>query len=210
MLDRTIYGAADFSFHEREFAELNGVTFHRELAVTAVLEHCAEEDVPPPSWAVREAADLLIRLLKSEKPTKRGRTARCIGRYRQDYWDIDRWEAVEAIRRTKKKVRYELKLLRELPAASHPKHRKSIERMQNWLRHGDFECAAMSLTGRDAKASAQTIRKSHREVKRRAGKGPMPDRYYLFNDRFLQKIGLQGVQDRKRGTKSFPLYDLKP
>jgi hypothetical protein len=211
MLDRTNATAiaAEVAFHEQVFAELDAVKFHRELAVMAALEHCVAEEVPPPAWAVREATDLLIRSLNGKNPAKRGRTARAISRYKQDYWDLERWDAVEEIRRIKRKVRSELKLLRDLPAASYSRYRRHYEKMRNWLRQGDFECAAMYLAGRDAKASPQAIRNSYRNVKRRAGKGTMPDRYYLFDDRFLRKIGLPGIQDRKEGTKTFPLYDLK-
>ena len=201
---------AEEKFHERELADLNGAKFHRELAVIAALEYCAEEGRSPPPWAVREAADLLVRLLKLERTRKRGRAGSCIARYTQDMWDVERWDAVEEIRRIRNRSKHELNLLRELPTGSHLRHREHQGKMQKWLRHGVFECASMYLVGRDARASAQTIRKSHREVKRRAGDGPKPDRYFLFDERFLRKIGLPGLQDRKKGTKTFPLYDLKP
>jgi hypothetical protein len=210
MLDQIAIEDAERAFHEREFAELNAVEFHRELAVAATFHHCAKEGISPPMWAVREAADLLLRFLTNEKPTKRGRTASCIARYKQDYLDVERWDAVEGIRELKRRTRHDRKALREYPHSELSHLRLHNERTNAWLRHGEFECAAMKLSGRDARASAQTMRTSHRKVKRRAGNGPTPDRYYVFAEDFLKKIGLPGLQERKRGTKMIPLYNLKP
>jgi hypothetical protein len=197
-------------FHERELAELGGVHSHRELAVAATLEYCAAEGIHAPQWAIREGAELLIGLLKNQKSERRGRTANCITRYKQDLWDVERSEAVDDMRRLKKRVKRERKLLQEYPKGFRPDLDQWVERTGEWLRQGDFECAATSLAGRDAKASPSAMKKSHREVKRRAGAGPRPDRYYVFDRRFLHKIGLPDIIERKEGTKTFPLYDLKP
>ena len=151
-------------------AELNAIKFHRELAVAAAFDYCAKEDIPAPMWAVREVADMLLRLLMREKTTRRGRTASCIARYKQDHWDVERWDAVEGIRELKRKIRRECKILREYPHLELSHYGQHNEKTRAWHRYGDFECAAMTLSGRDARASAQTMRTSHRKVKLRAGK----------------------------------------
>ena len=210
MLGRTSNKALK-SFFDRELESLNVVTVHRELAVAAALELCAEEGIRPPSWVVREASQLLIRLLLNEKTKKRGRAAGLIARYRQDHWDGERYEAVEEIRRIRDRVKKEIGLIREYGDRVRPKHKEHYERFDRWFRrHGTYECASMYLKGRDARASAQTIKRSYRETKRRHGNKPKPDRYITFDDRFLRKLGLPAVSDRKGGNKWSPLYNLTP
>ena len=74
-------------FHERELNELKAVTVHSELATAAALDYCAKEEICPPPWVVKKAAELMCDLLKREKAERRGRTAGRIARYRQDLWD---------------------------------------------------------------------------------------------------------------------------
>jgi len=195
----------------RELDGLNAVTEHRELAIAAALEYCAEEGICPPPWVVREASDLLIRFLRDEKSKKRGRAAGLIARYRQDQWDVERWDAVEEMRRIRSKINREIKMIRDSRNPRFHKRLQYYEHFRDWFRrYGTFECAAMYLTGRDAKAGAHTVRKSYRETKRRSGNGPTPNRYYVFDDRFLQKLGLPRVGDLKPGKKWWPLYNLTP
>ena len=199
------------AIHQRELNEMRRLTVHKELAVAAAMDYCAEEGICAPPWLAVEAAALIRDLLKREKAQKRGRAAGHIARYRQDLCDVERWDAVEAARRIKKKAKDEIELMRSYGKRFEgTPHLRNYERLLAWSRHGTFECASMYLTGRDAKASAETMRASYRRCKRRSGTGPTPNRYYLFDERFLVKLGFPRLTDRKPGTKWLPLYNLTP
>jgi len=193
------------SRHEDELDSLEAVTDHRELAVTAALEYCAEEEICPPQWVIQEASALLIKFLREQKSKNTGRTAGYIARYRQDHWDVERYYAVEEIRRIRSKFEDEIKLIREESKSLGRRFEKRLRELEKhlaWFQtHGTFESASMFLRGRDARASADTIKRSHREVKRRAGNGSTPNRYYTFDDRFLRKLDLPGINDLKPGNK---------
>jgi hypothetical protein len=198
-------------FHQRELEELRNLTVHKELRVAAAMDYCAEEGICAPPWLAAEAASLIRDLLKREKAQKRGRLARHIARYRQDLCDLERWDAVEAIRRIRKKSKHEVEIMRSYGKTFRGTSRlQNYERLLAWSRNGTFECASMYLTGRDAKASAETIRASYRRCNRRSGTGQTPNRYYLFDERFLLKLGFPRLMDRKPGTKWLPLYNLTP
>jgi hypothetical protein len=197
-------------FHQRELNELKNVTVHRDIAVAAALDYCAEEGLPPPQWVVQEASALLCELLCKEKSQQRGRAGNRVTRYRNDQWDVERWNAVEEIRRYRSKAKYDAKLRREYGET--PKNSKALwqrEQMLEWLRNGTFECASRYLTGRDAKVGSAAVRASYRRCIRRAGTGTFPNRYYRHHDRFLEKIGIPSLQDQKPGMKFLYLYDLK-
>ena len=68
--------------------------------------------------------------------------------------------------------------------------------------------ASRYLVGREARVGADAIRASYRRCIRRAGTGSFPDRYYVLDPRFLKKLGIPDLQERKRGTKLLPLYNL--
>jgi hypothetical protein len=200
------------AIHQRELGELLKLTVHRELAVAAAMDYCAEEGVSPPLEIVKEAASLILELLKREKAQNRGRAAGRIARYQQDLWDVERWDAVEAVRRIRQRVKRDIELRRvhgETQDNSRAMYHE--ERTVAWLRHhGTFACASMLLAGRDARVSAEAVRASHRRCRQRAGTGRTPDRYYIFDERFLRKLGFPHWIDRKRGTKLLPLYNLTP
>src|SRR5205809_162811 len=98
--------------YERELNELKKLTVHRELAIAAGIDYCAEQNICAPPWLVKEASLLICDLLKREKVHKRGRSGGLIARYRQDMWDVERWDAVEEVRRTKKKAHKEMEIMR--------------------------------------------------------------------------------------------------
>src|SRR5579862_6857529 len=141
------------SFQRRQLNELEELTVHRELMVAAAMDFCAEENIDPPSWLVKEAAALLCELLKREKTEKRGRAAGKIARYRQDMWDVERWDAVEEMRRIRNHVQHDLEIMREYGDLFKGSAKwRNAERLLAWFRHGIFECASMYLTGRDARS----------------------------------------------------------
>jgi hypothetical protein len=82
------------------------------------------------------------------------------------------------------------------------------ERTLEWLSQGTFECASRYLAGRDARVGADAIKASYRRCIERSGPGSFPDRYYLFDARFLAKLGFPDLNDRKSGTKLLPIYNL--
>jgi hypothetical protein len=126
-------------------------------------------------------------------------------------WDLERLDAVEMIRRARKKVGDEIELMRSRGREfKGTRYWQSALRALAWFRYGTFECASMYLKGRDARASANTIRASYRRCIRRADLGKGLDRYYLFDEDFLVKLGFPRMSERKPGTEYVSLYDLAP
>lgn len=199
------------NFFERQLNELKAVTAYPELATAAALDFCAKEGIGAPLWLVKRAAELMCDLLKREKAQRRGRTAGHIARYRQDFWDMERFDAIFGIRRFRSRVQSDLKISRSLgPAFKKSKRYEYIKRERAWLRHGTYQCASMYLSGRNSRAGADAIKASYRRVSRNtAGKAAL-DQYYLFDEAFLRKLGFPGLFDRKPGTKLLPLCNLTP
>jgi hypothetical protein len=201
--------AALESIHRRELNELENLKVHTEIRVAAALDYCAENHIRPPAWLTAASAVLLLDLLKREKAQQRGRKGNCITRYRRDQWDVERWDAVEEARRMKKSIRADIQLRRKLGATSEQdKGWQYRQRQLAWFGHGIFECASRLLAGRDARVGAEAMKASYRRCKDRAGRGPLPDRYYLFNEDFLLKLGIPRLSERKPGTKFVHLFDL--
>jgi hypothetical protein len=193
---------------ERELEALKWVTVHPELAIAAALDYCATYKIDAPAWLIARAAELMRDLLKRERPGRRGRGGNAITRYRNDQWDFERMEAVEEVRRLRERVSHELKELRTLDRKEFVERRKYRERQMAWFKSGTFECASKLLAGRDARVSSDGMRASYRRCKRRAVDGLFEDRYHLFDQRFLVKLGFPTFLDRKPGTKSLHLFDL--
>lgn len=68
----------------------------------------------------------------------------------------------------------------------------------------------MLLTGRNARAGVDAMKASYRKVKKDLTDPEAASKYYVFDDKFLKRLGLEGYHDRKRGTKMLPLYNLTP
>jgi hypothetical protein len=196
--------------HARELAELEALTEHSELAAAAALDYCAEEKIRPPAWVLRRAATLMSKLLKRDRAEKAGRSVGKVAGYRRDQRDVERWDAVEEMRRIRSKVKSELKLSKSLKLDCEESPRtRNCKRLAAWFsRYDIFECASMYLTGRDARVSPIAMKASHRRCLRRSSGSQRPDRYYAFDERFLVKLGFPRLQDRRPGTKWLPLYDL--
>jgi hypothetical protein len=196
--------------HERELDNMKNMIAHKELGVAAAMDYCAEERICPPQWLVLASAELMRDLLTREKSQKRGRAAGHIARYRQDLWDIERWDAVVEVRFNQKRIRARVERARAHPGYPE-KALKLEEKMlawigRTWLRA--YECAAMTLNGRDARVGTDAIKASYCRVKRNFDNPAMAMRYHLLDQRFLRKLGFEGLSDRKPGVKSLPLYDL--
>src|SRR3954471_2506603 len=203
------HNAALEAIHRRELNEQKNLKVHREIRVAAALDYCAENHIDAPAWLIAEAAVLVRDLLKREKAQERGRKGNSITRYRRDQWDVERWDAVEEIRRMKKRIRADVQLRRKLRFTSeNDKDWQYRQRQLAWFGHGTFECASRLLAGRDARVGPEAIKASYRRCKERAGPGPLPDRYYVFDEDFLLKLGIPRLSERKPGTKFLHLFDL--
>ena|SRR5258708_4004206 len=151
----------------------------------------------------------MIERLKCEKTTKRGCKGSRIAKFRQEFRDVERWDAVKQVREIREKLRRNDKTLKakpELPVTDGGK--RHHEKQRKWLKQGTFECASKLLVGRDAGvASPYAIRKSFRKIEATL-KGPIPPAGAWFSEAFLKKLGLQDYSERKAGTNMFGILDL--
>jgi hypothetical protein len=196
-------------FDERYFGQLRKITAHKELAVAAALHYCAEEKVIPPTWVIVGSNALLCDLLKREKAQTRGRATGHLARYRQDTWDLERWNAVDQIRQIRAKVQHGEDFLKANPDWQPDCFTEHNRKMRQWLqRHGTFACASMYLYGRYSRVGADAMKASHRRVQH-ANEDRSNTRYCFIDPRFLWEVG---IDDRIEvpGTKFVPLYNLTP
>jgi hypothetical protein len=199
---------APYDMDLQELDKLRTLSDHPEIATVRAMDYCATHNICPPTWLVASAASLMIELLKREKTSKRGRTASCLARFRQEFWDLERWDAVNEVRRVRGMARRDDEALK-----THPKQpvtdawRRGYQRRRKWLKLGTFECATYFLAGRDAHATASAIRTSYRKIEKSLVKAsPLVGAW--FDDAFLRKLGMQGLLDRKPGAKTFLFFDL--
>jgi hypothetical protein len=198
-----------YEVDERYLDGLRRCTAHKELVVAAALHYCAEMQIIPPKWVLAESSALMCELLKREKAQTRGRATGHLARYRQDMWDIERWNAVDQIRRIREKIHHEEELLKANPDWQPDRFTEHNRKMRRWLRrHGTFACASMYLYGRYSRVGADAMKASHRRVQH-ANEDPSNTRYWYIDPRFLWDVG---IDDRIEvpGTKIVPLYNLTP
>jgi hypothetical protein len=79
---------------------------------------------------------------------------------------------------------------------------RAYEKRKRWLKSDNFECAVTLLEGRDAIAGPSAIRRSYISVERALRERTLALEAW-FDDGFLRKLGIQGLLDRKPGTKTF-------
>jgi hypothetical protein len=196
-------------FHLRELDKFRQIPDHVEIAMARAMDYCAEYDVCPPQWLVEAAASIMVEQIKREKTANRGCKGSLIAKFRQDFRDIERWDAVKQVREIREKFRGNgeaFKAMPELPATDGRK--RHHEKQRKWLKQGTFACASKLLIGRDAGvASPYAIRKSFRKVEATL-KGPVPPAGAWFSEAFLKKLGLQDYSERKPGTNMFGILDL--
>jgi hypothetical protein len=205
------------TYYEREFSELQNLKSHRSLAAAAALYLCKLDAQTPPHWVVEEAAELLCDFL-SNKPNPKGRAKSISARYKQDLIDLERWDAVCQMRAAQKRVSDEVQQLKKRGLDVSPGARAGYVRdrmkMSDWLGHTfsrALECAALTLSGRDAFGSPETMLKSYKKIQRHI-KQLEPQRqspsYWPVDERFLQRIGFKSLHERRKGTKILPIYTL--
>jgi len=224
------------TFHERELSSFQRAVRHPELAVAQALRYCADEQICAPAWVVKDAADLVCSLLLHQKCNQRGRNAGLIARYRQDYRDFERYDAVMEIRRSRKRLMSNVKLLRQALRQAQRQLKAQIRKARNedseklrdlrrgvaaferrlsyeekwvaWFRNGTFECASRYLAGRDARVGADGMKASYQKVQK-ALKDPLErTRYAIFEECFLEYFGFPDLHYRKPGTKFLLLHDI--
>lgn len=196
-------------FDLRELDKFRALRHHKEIAMVRAMDFCAEHRVCPPQWLVEAAASIMIEQLKCEKTTRRGCKGSRIANFRQEFRDVERWDAVKQVREIREKFRRNDKILKaeaELPVTDGWK--RHHEKQRRWLKQGTFACASRLLVGRDAGvASPHAIRKSFRKIEGTL-KGPTPPAGAWFSEAFLKKLGLQDYSERKPGTNLFGILDL--
>ncbi len=199
------------SFFERELHYFRSATAFREVSLVAAMDLCAQENRCAPEWLVKEAAELLIQLLKSQKVNRRGRAGSYIAEYRRHLIDLDRWDAVVRARELRDKASLELEIAREDPKlTSNPGFKRVVEhfrKLKRWLRYGTFQCAALMVAnGGGSRVTPAAIRRSYRRIEKKNATDGF--RSCVFERNFLDKIGI-GEQE-KSGRKWRPIYDLSP
>ena len=181
----------------RELDILRRLTSHNEIAIARAMDYCATYQIHPPEWLVEAAALLMVDLLKREKSVRRGRTASCLARFRHEHWDLERWGAVQEVRRIRSMARRDDDVLRANPNRQvTDRWRESHQKRKDWLKFDNFECAAILLKGQRAHASPSAIRRSYNRVQRARTHGPVALGAW-FDDPFLTKLGLKREPDTK-------------
>src|ERR1700722_19541019 len=182
-----------YAIDERELNELKNLTAHQDIAAVAALDYCVENEICSPPWVQAATLRLLIDLLKRERSQKRGRAASRVARLQQDQWDLERWDAVLEARRIRMKTKRELELHAEYGLKPH----HSLGKLDAWFDHKTFGCASMLLTGRNARVGVDAIKASYRKVRRNLEDPTAATKYYVFDGRFLKKLGLEDMHERK-------------
>lgn len=196
--------------HARYLKTLQLQNDHEELAVAAALDYCEKYSLAVPSWALSASSKVLRELLLQSRPAKRGRANHPIARYRQDFIDYERWDAVKEVRQKQPEVLEhvnEMRTHRNFPRSDLAAGEKLLKWAgKDWDRA--YECAAMLLLGREAFASVGTIRASYLKVQKHFSQPNRSFRYFLYDESFLRKIGIPGSLERKQGIKIAPISDL--
>ena len=177
------------------------------IAVPAALDYCLEHGLPPPSWLVQAASDLLCDLLTREKSTKRGRSAGAVARYRQDMVDFLRWNEVEVVLENQQRSN---ELLTTYPTNPSPGqadiYAEEVAKAE-WLgtsRSRIYQCVSEVLEKTDAFGGPESIKRSHRQVRRNERTPAQAFRYYQLPEPFLAKLGIDGDLGYGRYAKIRP------
>jgi hypothetical protein len=193
------------SIYEQELEYFRTATDYREVTVAAAMDYCAKWRISPPEWLAAEASVLLIKLLKSQKATKRGRGGNLIARYRQHLCDLNRWDAVVRIREIRAKSADVMASIRKCRKPDAIESHIAFEKKRRaWLKRGTLECAAIYAAQCEPRVGIEAIKASYRRIER---KNADPEQYRscVFEDDFLHKLGLPGLADPKPWRS---LYDL--
>jgi hypothetical protein len=198
------------SYHERRLNEFRAAVAHREIAIAAAMDYCAQAGVSPPQWLTEAGADLISRLLKSEHVNAVGRSRGPIRRYRQEMIHVDRWFAVHAVRDIAANVRRDRKILRDegrrFSKYLRQRYEFEIGRRSKWLSQGTFPCASLYLSGSESFAGPDAVRASYRKIER-INANPAANQSCILENSFLEKLGI-ALDDRNSGMKLLHLFDL--
>jgi hypothetical protein len=177
------------------------------LAVPAAMAYCLEHDLAAPPWLVKSAFELLCDLLRREKSKNRGRSAGSVARYRQDMVDFIRWNEVLVLQENQQRS---IELMRTYPACP-SRDRTDIYAQEKakaeWLGTSleqIYECVSEVLEKTGASGGAESIKRSHREVRRNFRNPSQAYRYYQLHPLFLRKMGIEDDLGYGRHAKIHP------
>lgn len=192
----------DHEVQMEKFETMRRRDFHPELAVLAAMHYCAEHHMTAPQWLNIAVTKLLIQLLGRNQKRKRGRSAAPSARYIQDMIRQERWDVVRNTREKQILVAEDVAGLERIPKAP----RKMVlerQKLQHWAGKDwlhAFDCASMLLQNTAAKGGPDTIKKSYMEYQRN-GRGRISSmRYYPFNRRLLEMLGIK-IDFSRKGRK---------
>jgi len=161
-----------------------------EVATACALHYCVLHAISPPDWLVEEAATGMIKLLKRERPSGRGRAGSQLARFQHEYWDVQRWEKVQDVRGIRLEAKRDDKILKAQPNREPGDNWRRFQSARTaWLKLETFERAAKLLVGQSAHASSSAVRASYRKVEKAICNGKTIMGLW-FDDGFLLKLGI--------------------
>jgi hypothetical protein len=193
-------------FDKRELAKFRRVGFS-EIGIARALHYCTEHSITPPNWVIQEASDLLIKLLRGDKPHRKGRLANYVTEFNQELRDTERWSAVREVREIRAVAREDTKAFARCPNRLPAEICSHAER-KIWLKQSNFECAADLLRGRNAYATPSAIKQSYRRIECKRKLQPQTCVGAWFSDSFLKKLRLEQSHERRPGHKTLLFIDL--
>lgn len=170
------------------------------IAIPAALSHCAEHGVSAPAGLLTDAADLLNITLKNNFHKNLGARNRAMLAYRQDMIDYWRWDEICVIREQQKNLGVEIERLRALPKATGEllkRQKKLIHERVHMLKEightvdDAFQYASKRFKNTEASGGWDTMRRSYRAVTKGLKDPKQATRYYIFDPRFLRKLGIE-------------------
>jgi hypothetical protein len=176
------------------------------IGVPAALHYCDEHKVNAPAWLVKAALHVLCDLLKREKSTKRGRAAGIVARHHQDMIDMMRWDEVCVLREKQALLHDSLSTYSKTSIASSRLFQEELQRA-DWIGHSlsrIFECVSEILERTEAFGSAESIRRSYREVERNHRSSTKAYRYRVLHPLLLRMLGINDDLGYGRGAKLVP------
>jgi hypothetical protein len=186
--------------HQEHFERFRTLPFP-EIGVARALDYSEEHSVSPPSWVVRAASKLLAKLLSGKVPKGKGRHAGHVSAFEQELVDFERWNAVRAVQDIRATARRDDKFLKGCSEAITRSLAKHVEDRRVWLERDNYECAADLLLGRNAFATPRTIKRSFQRINKILDQRETVYTAAWFTESFLKSLGLEGMQEVRRGHK---------
>lgn len=185
------------------------MAWHKEIAVAATLDHCAERSLVPPSWIVEPAAQFLPALLHGRGSGRRGRSCNPVARYRQDQIDYLRWDSVVYTRAKQPEIRERVAVAREYK--SYPSRYLELEeKLEDWIGSDwirAFEVASMYLQGSYSHGGPDAVKVSYLKVQKHFKRNEGM-RYVMVREPFRSAIGIPHPSTEKQGKNCRHIFEL--